>query len=385
MKPLDHNFRWLHLADVHFGSGHVNPYRLHKTFESIVYPLIDDSLDLITIGGDWFDSALYVDSIAALIATEVLTDLITLSSKHDVAIRVIRGTYTHDRDQLQVLNAIASRNANVDYKYYDKLSIDVVKDQLRFIYAPDNLPMTSLQVYDWLEENLMDEKADCMLVHGYFEHVLPTVVGTGKHLEAFNGDLMQRYVTKIIAAGHVHQSSVYKDFVYYPGSFDRLCHGDEGDKGCLLFTITPSRTHFVETIPNPQATPHVTIYLTKTDPDEAYAEAIEALKVKLPNPPWGYVRIGGGPERLIVSKMLKNLYSSDITITEVDTSVKDRAGHGQETMHNLDAVFSTYSGEVPTMENLSNLLHKFLLEHDTEYDYSEEDIETALHELVMEV
>ena len=353
-------FKWLHLADVHFGNNHIDPYKLQTAIKLIVFEQITKDLDLITIGGDWFDSALYMDNASAIVGSAVLSDLCHLARENDVAVRLLRGTFSHDRDQLKGLSKIFSKMSNLDFKYYDAPDFDVIKNQLRFVYLPDNLNVSALYIEDkWLPDHYSN--VDCMLVHGYFEHTLPTAISIGKHLEAYNAELLEPYVNYVIAAGHVHKPQGYKDFVYYSGSFDRSNHGEEEAKGCLLFTLYPGNKHTVKAIPNPFATPHITVYLTKEDVDEAVEEVELQIKSRFPTPPWGYLRIAGGQERLPVVKIIKSKYAGQLTVTDKDTTKKredDQYGFDQP-----ELAFATYTGDILTLDTLPTHIHQYLVQN----------------------
>lgn len=374
-------FRWLHMADVHFGCSHLDPYKLKYAIETTIFPYITRDLDLITIGGDWFDNALYMDNASAIVGSTVLSDICHLAKENDVTVRLLRGTFSHDRDQLKGISRVLSKIQGLDFKYYDVCNFDVIRSQLLFAYLPDNLNMHASEVYDWLANNYQDG-VDCILVHGYFENALPTAVSLGKHLEAYNADILGPHVRYLIAAGHVHKCDCYKNIIYYPGSFDRLAHGEEEPKGCILFTLYPGYKHDAEYIQNHFATPHVTVYLTKEDVDEAVEEVERNIQDRFPTPLWGYLRIAGGPERLTVAKIIKSKYAGQLVVTDKDTTKKSE--NDPNGFDRPDIPFLAYTGKALTRDTLSTCIYQYLSDNISDFPMTEEQVEKALEELQAE-
>lgn len=365
--------RMLVLSDVHFGAGHINPDDEYYRLNQVVTPYFD-KIDLFVLSGDYFDNALLLDNTAAVAGMAFLFEIVKSAKHHGFAIRIIRGTYTHDRDQLDPICKLATKEG-IDFGYYTEVAVGEVRGY-SFLYLPDNLSIPATEVMEHLPDLLKDHggTVDVIIGHGYCEHVLPSVLSAGKHIECFNADILLKYTRYCVVFGHVHTSSVYKERVLYVGSFDRLCHGEEEAKGCLYLTLGPMDEFSVEGVNNPFATPHITVYLTKDTIEDCVKEVKDAIKARMDNPPRGYVRIAGDENRKFVRSILTPEYAGDIVFTELDTTKKQRS-----TQDKLETCcFKTFTGDVITRENIAPLLFRYLTENINDFDLTEEDIRKGL-------
>lgn len=368
--------RWLAISDIHFGASHVAPKDEYYRLTQVITPYLD-KIDLLSINGDYYDNALLLDHDAATYGMAFLFELIKAAKKFGFAIRIIRGTYTHDRDQLNSIARIANRE-KIDFAYYTGVAVDTVKEY-SFLYLPDNLPIPALEVMDDLPRIIdsPDGKVDCIIGHGYCEHVLPAMLSAGKHVDCFNADRLLSATRCGVVFGHVHTPSIYKKRVCYTGSFDRLCHGEEEAKGCLYLTVGPNDQFVVEGVNNPYATPHITVYLTKETVEECIAEVKDTITRTMDAEPAGYVRIAGDERRRAVRSVLQQEYAGNIVFTELDVTKKQKSNKAK-----LDiCCFKTFTGDIITRDNLSSLLFRYLSDNVNDFDLTEEDITRGLQEL----
>ena len=102
---------YLVLSDIHLG------HNINKT-ENIINNLQIyfkenykefSKLDMICIAGDVFDKLLVSSSIDFLLATEWLTELIVFCKQHDIILRILEGTPSHDRNQSKVITSIIKK------------------------------------------------------------------------------------------------------------------------------------------------------------------------------------------------------------------------------------------------------------------------------------
>ena len=108
---------YLVLSDIHLGHN-IN------TTENIINNLqlyFKDNykefskLDMICIAGDVFDKLLVSSSIDFILSTEWLTELIVFCKQHDIILRILEGTPSHDRNQSKVITSIIKKlNMRID-------------------------------------------------------------------------------------------------------------------------------------------------------------------------------------------------------------------------------------------------------------------------------
>lgn len=226
------------LSDIHLG------HRKNKTgniVTNIMRMLPDDSrmasVDAIFIPGDLFDKTVSLASDDAYEVVVGLGYLLKLCEKHNIVLRVLEGTPSHDWKQTRVLDAINSYGGNkVDAKWVHSLSIEFHKKLgISILYIPDewkpDTEDTWSEVVHLLAEHNLDS-VDVILMHGQFAYQLPEHVKASFH----EVDRYNSITNYVCYCGHVHTHSV-KGKIVVPGSFDRLAHNEEGPKGLIRSVV----------------------------------------------------------------------------------------------------------------------------------------------------
>lgn len=256
---LNKHLRILFISDLHLGHPCIVPTVMCFRYQDLIYPLLD-KIDLLVVNGDLFDSAL---SLAGQYITDIIdfiTDLLDQCIKHGVTILVTRGTFSHDRDQISVVETLArNKGMTDDFQYYNTITATTVLGR-KFLILPDDLPYKNSDEIMTVAHAAMSDKGwkhvDYALAHGYFEHVVPTGVHQPKicyRYEQFG------FVTRLIDSGHVHTPGVYTPRgktvpIIYNGSPERTRHGEEESKGCYLVEETDKNSLKIQFIENVNAT-----------------------------------------------------------------------------------------------------------------------------------
>lgn len=233
------------IADLHFGNLRVHPSDLAERLDRYLMPELEDA-DVLLIGGDLFHSLLTLDSLAAREAINFCNYLTNWMSHHTLHVRILRGTFSHDHNQPKIIECM---NHCIDRNYCDS-TLEVVDsvcfegdEHLGFsvLYLPDNLSFkNSEECLIYVREHMRSlgvKKADFILGHGYFDHVLPE--GVNIPGVVYNESQFDDLVNDFILMGHVHTPSA-KGKVIYSGSFDRATFGEEEDKGFVVLEGEPS-------------------------------------------------------------------------------------------------------------------------------------------------
>lgn len=249
---------WMSTSDWHLGHKSI-PYNVMcDRYRKLFFPRLKD-IQLLVVAGDMFDSALslaehHVDDILLF-----LTDLIDECIKNNVTILLMRGTFSHDRDQIRVFYTLAQNKGMGDNCIYLSTISAVSLFGRRFVLLPDDLPYKDSG--EILKEVQVVLKAkgwdtvDYVIAHGYFEHVVPVGVPAPKICYKHT---QFPFVTRMLVSGHYHTSSVtsFKDLLMlYNGSPERGKHGEEEDKGAWLITDTKGKPLRVQFLKNEATTP----------------------------------------------------------------------------------------------------------------------------------
>ena len=127
------------------------------------------------------------------------------------------------------------------------------------------------------------ENVDLAVMHGMFEHQCPP----GIKLPTHTASRYEAIVNRKVLIGHIHQASA-RGKIMAPGSFDRLCHGDEGKKGHWRMTLNPNPSQDTITfVENKMAM----TYLTVDCRGLSFDVAVEKLTAKLVVPIGSHIRI----------------------------------------------------------------------------------------------
>lgn len=220
------------ISDIH--TGHPNTPTVHilnnlrKAFPNNSQT---GELDLILIGGDFFDRPLYFHDSNAVEIKLWIHEFLKTCARFNVAVRVLEGTPSHDWRQNRWFDvANTTGEIGCDLKYVDILSIEYIESLgLHVLYVPDEWDPETDEVWRQVqlllhEQNL--EQVDLAVVHGAFEFQLPPHVKAPKHSSERYSSIVRHYVL----GAHIHKPSSFGK-VLVNGSFDRLTHGEEESKG----------------------------------------------------------------------------------------------------------------------------------------------------------
>jgi hypothetical protein len=258
------------ISDVHIGLSTLPPTYIPDNLRKYLYPHLNDELDILFIVGDFWETILDFNGLAGYEASCVISEIIELSIRHNFIIRILQGTYTHDRRQNQFFktNKKLLETDSDRVKVFEKIDIEVIdKYGISVLYIPDDLPTKNVM------ENILEikntnniGKFDFILNHGYFKHILPLGI-PHEPPNTLDADVVSGMVKATVLNGHVHTSCVYKK-VINNGSFDRLRHNEEESKGFFkLHYIPESEKLTYEFIENKDAVIFKTIGLAKYNDD----------------------------------------------------------------------------------------------------------------------
>jgi DNA repair exonuclease SbcCD nuclease subunit len=239
-------------------------------------------LDIIFLAGDVFDRQLSLPDEEVYEIRLWITELLLLCKKHDIVLRVLEGTPSHDWTQSKLfthLNRIASIEADVQYvnvlsiERNEKLGIDI-------LYIPDEwrprCEETWHEVVALLKRQEL-KQVDYVVMHGAFPHQLPK--STHGRIEMHNPDNYLSITRKYVFVGHVHLHSQYER-ILAAGSFDRLVHGEEGAKGHIRVVARESGVDDIVFVRNPFAKTYLTIACEGLD-EQQVREKVENAILKL--------------------------------------------------------------------------------------------------------
>lgn len=246
-------------------------------------------LDLILFAGDLFDRLLHLpdDSVGEIHVYFIW--LLGLCKKHNIVLRALEGTPSHDWKQSKLLVDInAAYNIGADVRHVTDMEVEIIDSLgLSVLYVPDewdpNPSRTLKEAKNCINKATGDIRCDLIVMHGGFEFQLPG------HMHPHNSEDWSALARTAVFCGHIHQAAI-KDNIIVSGSFDRICHGDEMPKGHYRLRIKPHGIHDVFFVENKAAKTFLDLDVSGLPPENA----IKYLSKKVENYRKGsYLRIVG--------------------------------------------------------------------------------------------
>lgn len=226
------------LSDLHAGHTAIPVTQLTRHLEEYFMPKALSS-DIVIINGDFFDTLLDLSDPRAYIIMQFINKLLDLTNQHDILVRVVRGTFSHDRNQLQFFESEEWSHV----KYFKTLAIEYIEGLgIHIMYIPDDLHVMNIRdaVEDVLSANGLD-KVDLICNHGYLTHLVPENIPSITN-KAIDSDWISSK-TQLLVNGHIHQLSIYKNLISC-GSFEAMTHADTGPVGFIYIEYNKDNNSF---------------------------------------------------------------------------------------------------------------------------------------------
>jgi hypothetical protein len=304
-------------------------------------------LDMIVLAGDVFDRLLSLSGDDIWEIKIWIAHLLRLCKKHDIMLRVLEGTPSHDWKQSQLfpsINSIAKIGANL--KYVKDLSIEHIERYgISVLYVPDEWGPTTentlSQVHALLREHKLTQ-VDYAFMHGHFAFQIPAHLNLPHH----NAEEYLKIVKEHIFIGHDHKFAQWQR-ITAQGSFDCLGHGQEEPKGHVRWTKHANGDTECVFVQTKNAKRYVTARCLGMDLDETMKEV---GKVVAGIPDGSFVRVEGDTKNPIFSNMMLLVRQWPLmTFTKL---VKDTGPQLVEIIDHTDV----YVPITITKDNLSDLL-----------------------------
>lgn len=261
------------LSDIHL--GHRSTPTAH-IIENLMRLLPDDEqmshVDILILAGDIFDRMLYLSNTDIPLIYRWMYYLLQLCQKHDVCLRILEGTPSHDNKQSRlIIDMNEESKIGCDLQYFDDLTIEYMdKFGIHVLYIPDEYRPTPEQILTEVKRKLQEHnltQVDFAVMHGQFEYQVPK--NLRQTIPSHDSKTYLDMVKYLIYIGHVHQHSSYKRIIA-AGSTDRLKHGEEEDKGMIKSTIYKNGKFSFNFIVNDGAMVYKTIDIRDKTVDEGW-------------------------------------------------------------------------------------------------------------------
>ena len=370
---MSKDLRVVSISDIHLGHHVTLSESIYENLKVYFYPELTSETDILFICGDFFDRLLNLDSKSSSIAITIIHELIQKAIKNNFIIRVLNGTFSHDKYQNQLFATIAEKYRNVDLKVINEISIEKIEDlECSILYLPDDLPYNDTEevykvIHTLLEDNNL-EKVDFIIGHGTLEYALPEHVHKDKII--FSKDKLESIVRGYALFGHIHTNSVMGRIVYN-GSFDRLAYREEREKGFYI-TTRKNDVYDIKFIENQDAAKFITL--------TPFGDSLDELKKDLFNKvdkvfgPYytGHLRIvcKDVTNRSVLYKLALDKYPTLDISCKTEKEVREEAKIEQE--------IQTFTSISITESNIAELIYKYIKDTDRTSICTLEDVQYYL-------
>ena len=233
-------FKLVVIADIHFGKKDDNRLysELKTNFLNVIEEIQNDDnenkINMVCIAGDLFDRIIKMNEYSAKIIFDFVSDLCYFGKKYGVFIRILKGTKTHDFNQLQVFKSLEIKYSN--FRIIETVETEYIKE-LKFLYLPEEYPENIYNYYS----SYLNDTYDCIIGHGMIDSVAFVPQDDSERIvrnaPVWKLEDLMNICKGPVIFGHIHDFHEFKDKVYYCGSFSRFSFADKEDKGFLVFNI----------------------------------------------------------------------------------------------------------------------------------------------------
>lgn len=240
------------IADLHFGAMPAKSLYNELDKGLLKYLKSLKILNFLVFAGDLLDSRLNLNSDHTKYLFIFLKKLMEICAEKNCKLRILKGTMSHDNNQLDILKYFA--NLNVDFKVIETVTEEELFPDMKVLYIPEEY----VDDPDYYTE-YFNKEYDMVFGHGMLAEV--AFVGkaqssevTMKKAPVFKSDDILKITKSVAFFGHIHKSQCIKGRIYYTGSYSRWVYGEEEPKGFMMCVYTPDTGNYeVEFIENKNA------------------------------------------------------------------------------------------------------------------------------------
>lgn len=241
------SYKILFSTDQHLNYPKLAPHPMVQRFMRLMMTTINEHQpDALVLGGDWFDRPTSFTSKAGVQILSAMSMLLAVCNRKGIAVRVLKGTGTHDGVQNENWKPLAAVYKNLDFKVYN--DVDIINDLggMNILTIPDstiaNHHKCEVRVRELLVERGL-ESVDMGITHGMYTHHLEEA---GFKVDAHDSTFYSSIVDILTLNGHIHRPSLYLN-ILTGGSTDRLRQGENHPKGIHVVDIDKEAKSFKAT------------------------------------------------------------------------------------------------------------------------------------------
>lgn len=359
------------IADIHIGIRHIDAGTFRKQLKKHFINTLKDMkyLDGIFILGDILHTVVSLNSDYAELYLWFIDQVYKVAKKRGATVIIIKGTPSHDNDQLQNIKSYTRNDDGVDFRIYETVQEITIWDDYKMLILPDVRVKDLKDIGKYLTG---DKRYDMILGHGLIsamKYVSQESENMPTKAYEFDADTLIDSSKGPVLFGHIHQFQTIRRHFYYAGPFTLLERGGV-NSGFIVGGICDSdRTKFkIEQFLNPDSANYIDLdvnqkVLTQFSIDEIFDAIDDLTKDAKPND-LITLRITRGDEIEAADKvyMLESRYRGDRRFSIVK---KVRSTKEEESDKRNEERKTKFSYVMDQNTDMSSILYKY---YEDEYE-----------------
>lgn len=269
------------LADLHIGNKNVSAKDMKKQLKEHFFKEVKNYkyLDGIFILGDILHTIVSLNSDYSEVYLWFIDQVYKLARKKKSTVIIIKGTQSHDNDQLSNIRSYMLNDDNVDFRIYEQIEEITIWDDYKVLVLPD----VKIKKYADMDKYFItDKKYDIILGHGIID-TMRYFVQESEHMSSktyvYPVENLKKACNGPILFGHIHQYQEIRDQFYYVGPFTLLERGGINAGYLTVGMYDNDRSKFkVEQYINPSSARYLDLNINKKIMDEcAIDQIVEAI------------------------------------------------------------------------------------------------------------
>lgn len=215
------------LADLHIGNKNIRPEDMKQQLKDHFFSVMKKTkyLDGIFILGDILHTIVSLNSEYSNLYLWFIDQVYKLAKKKGSTVVIIKGTPSHDNDQLNNIKQYMNNYDDVDFRIYEIPQEITIWNDYRILVLPDVKPRKQEEIGQYITE---DKRYDMILGHGLID-TMKYYVQESEHesTKTYVYDIEKLKASCIgpILFGHIHQFQQLREAFYYVGPYTLLERG----------------------------------------------------------------------------------------------------------------------------------------------------------------
>lgn len=356
------------IADLHIGRSSISAEAMKTQLKTHFIKVLKKMkyLDGIFILGDIMHTIVSLNSEYAELFYWFIDQVYKVARKKCATVIIVKGTPSHDNDQLNNIKHYQMNDDGVDFRIYETVEETTVWDDYKVLVLPDVKVKQLKEVDKYLDE---PGRYDLILGHGVTDSAR-FFVQESENMSAktyvFDVDKLLNACNGPIHFGHIHQYQSIQNKFYYAGPFTLLERG--GDSAGFLVTgiYNKDRTKFkVEFYENPDTAHYYELVVSKdvidNYPIDEIIGAIDDIVENAKSNDLVSLKVTRGNERDSADKviMLEDRYRKDRRFS-ITKKVKSKTE--EETEQKNEERKKKYAYVLDENLSLSTIMYQFYVE-----------------------